>query len=131
MREHLFKAKRTDNGEWVEGYSFPSIIGGELNRMTVFEPIPGGTVVNTYNVDPETVCEYTGQKDEEKNEIFENDLVVCPVVDYEGLVYKIEWDSDNCRFWATTLDDKYSEIFDSYFAEHCKVIGNIYDKEKE
>lgn len=62
MREILFKAKRADNGEWVEGYPLPSIAGKELNRMTVFEPFPGGTSVNTYNVDPETVCQYTGKK---------------------------------------------------------------------
>lgn len=50
MREILFKAKRLDNGEWVEGFPFPSITGEELNRMTVFEPFPGGTVVNTYKI---------------------------------------------------------------------------------
>ena len=58
MREILFKAKRLDNGEWVEGFPFPSITGEELNRMTVFEPFPGGTVVNTYKIDPSTVCQY-------------------------------------------------------------------------
>lgn len=131
MREHLFKAKTTDTKKWVKGqYCY-------INNLYVEDGEPkkhlicNGTNVFNWEVDPETVCEYTGQKDEEKNEIFENDLVVCPVVDYEGLVYKIEWDSDNCRFWATTLDDKYSESFDSFFAEHCKVIGNIHDKEEE
>lgn len=29
MREILFKAKRLDTGEWVEGYPFPSIAGKE------------------------------------------------------------------------------------------------------
>lgn len=62
QREVLFKAKRTDNREWVEGYPFPAIEGKELNRMTVFEPFPGGTTVNTYKVDPQTVCQYTGKK---------------------------------------------------------------------
>lgn len=85
-----------------------------------------------WEVDPETVCEYTGQTDKETNKIFENDLVIWPAEDYcEGTVFKVEWDSDNCRFWATTLDDKYGESFDSFFAEHCKVIGNIHDKEEE
>lgn len=35
MREILFKAKRLDNGEWVEGFPFPSIPGEELNRMAL------------------------------------------------------------------------------------------------
>lgn len=63
MREILFKAKRMDTGEWVAGFPFPSIPGKELNRMTVFEQYSGGTVVNTYKIDPSTVCQYIGLKD--------------------------------------------------------------------
>lgn len=131
MREHLFKAKTTDTKKWVKGqYCY-------INNLYVEDGEPkkhlicNGTNVFNWEVDPETVCEYTGQTDKETNKIFENDLVIWPAEDYcEGTVFKVEWDSDNCRFWATTLDDKSSEIFDSYFAENCKVIGNIYDKEE-
>lgn len=136
MREHLFKAKTTDTKKWVKGYlvKYPSAIQiGDNSPWYIskppYDPDDKGEL---YNVDPETVCEYTEQTDKEANKIFENDLVIWPVEDYcEGTVFKVEWDSDNCRFWATTLDDKYSESFDSFFAEHCKVIGNIHDKEEK
>lgn len=121
MREHLFKAKRLANNKWVCGDLL------HFQDCTIIHNYVG-QIAN--EIKPRTVCEYTGQTDKEANKIFENDLVIWPVEDYcEGTVFKVEWESDNCRFWATTLDDKYSESFDSFFAEHCKVIGNIHDKE--
>ena len=93
QREILFKAKRIDNGEWVEGYPFPSIAGKELNRMTVFEPFPGGTTVNTYKVDHETVCQYTGkkilqnqvtvEKATEPAKVWQDDLIAIYTVYYD------------------------------------------------
>lgn len=38
MSEILFKAKRKDNGEWIEGYPYPSITG-ELRYMTGYDPL--------------------------------------------------------------------------------------------
>lgn len=55
MREILFKEKRTDTKEWVEGYPFPFEPGGELNRMIVFEDIPGGSTMTVVEIDPETL----------------------------------------------------------------------------
>jgi len=72
MREHLFKAKRVDNGEWVEGRS---LIQAQSGKKLI---IPIGSVLclcyceatkevmiqNTLltEVDPNTVCEYTGRR---------------------------------------------------------------------
>lgn len=65
MREHKFKAKRL-NGQWVEGYYFAKpilckhfIILGE----------------NQWMIDPNTLCEFTGEYDKCGNMIWENDIV--------------------------------------------------------
>lgn len=72
MREILFKAKRTDTKEWVEGYPFPSEPGEKLNRMIIFEDIQGGSTMATVEIDPETLCQFTGKTDKNGVNIFES-----------------------------------------------------------
>ena len=65
LEDIRFKAKRLDNGEWVEG----DLLHAE--KVTMIAPINGGSHV----VDPSTVCQYTGMKDSRGNELWEHDLI--------------------------------------------------------
>ena len=84
MREILFKAKRIDNGEWVEGYVFDDgfvdskrmFVGGLVimdYKGTADDRWKVGTAF--YEVDPNTICQYTGLTDKNGNKIWENDVV--------------------------------------------------------
>ena len=60
MREFLFKAKRIDNGEWVEGYYIRDQyhIGGK--DIIFYRKDPDRFTVYTNIIDIETLCQFTG-----------------------------------------------------------------------
>lgn len=73
-REILFKAKRKDNGEWVEGgyFSEPYTDKKYIIRWNSF-----GLGFNEFiEVAPDTICQYTGLTDKNGKEIWENDILI-------------------------------------------------------
>lgn len=121
MREHKYKAKRLD-GQWVEGYYFAKPI---LNLHFI---ILGE---NQWMIEPETLCEFTGEYDKEGNMIWEHDIVIN-----DGktgiIIYKKNYHAFVCLHLKNTdlfsfisnLGTRAKQISSD---AGCKIIGNIFD----
>ena len=137
MREILFKAKRKDNGKWVEGYYC------KINETTYcveedYKRFPVSThhyiLVETmtdwglpnrflqYEIDPDTICQYAGLTDKNGKKIWENDIVEIPS---EDGYFKCEWEEDTARYVFN--GDGLTVDFDNYWNYEVEVIGNIFD----
>ena len=114
-REILFKAKRIDNGEWVEG---------DLERTKYDDVI---WIVDVrgekcYRCDLDTICQYIGLTDKNDKKIWENDIVELP--DAEGY-FTCKWEEDAARFVMN--GDGLTVDFDNYWSYQTEVAGNIFD----
>ena len=75
-REIKFKAKRLDSGEWIEGdlvHSTNYIGIGQISGV-----FPDTLVV--HRVNPNTVCQFTGMKDVNGEELYENDIITAKTI---------------------------------------------------
>ena len=119
-----FKAKRLDNGEWVEGDLIHSTsYVGISYPSDEFSDVP-----IVHRVDPETVCQFTGLKDCEGNEIWEGDIVEREIWNklYNGLTkVKGVIEYKGAEFFVAINSETYS-----LYSKDIKVVGNKFDKEK-
>lgn len=116
-----FKAKRLDNNTWVEGYFY-----AECGNTYIIENRQEESMLNrniTYEVDPSTVCQFTGLKDKNGTPVYEGDIVIYKDNNAERRGV-IAWDSKAAAFCFG------HGFLVHYPSEDMVVVGNKFDKEK-
>ena len=127
MREILFKGKRADNGEWVEGHYLRKYDLLEKEVHFIFSTDKHNTWI-CVEIVPETICQFTGLCDKNRKKIWENDILKAHLDDDypEDITFeKVEWNNfgwtlhePGCIDWGC-IDTSDSEIYE--------VAGNIFD----
>ena len=110
-RQILFRAKRIDNGEWVEG---------DLHVIDCKHPHIHCNGIS-YRIDVNTVGQFTGLTDANEVNIFEDDLLQ----NNKEIIFKVKWHGALYGFsgYVKKWDSSYSA---ANFKEFL-IIGNIYD----
>ena len=119
-REILFKAKRADKGEWVEGLL--TVMWGQYHMINLNDE-------NTaYPIDPETICQYTGLTDKSDKKIWENDIVEAwsAGTKASGKIWQ-RIDGTWTMYPAWQNGDMWYLLPNEVGGTTVKVIGNIFD----
>lgn len=124
---YLYRAKRIDNGKWVEGYLY-----GIWEKRYILWGMTND-VPNMTEVDPSTICQCTAVPDKNSKIAYENDIIKTPV-GYAKIVWNCSPSpTDNhinvgfeVVFLNATANDNYRHDL-GYWIGKSEVIGSVFD----
>lgn len=118
----LFRGKDINTNKWCYGGYVRKVLfkntKDEKIRHYIFDGENAGPIV-MHEVDPDTVGQYTGVKDCNKNEIFNGDILQNPNDGTLGIVF---WKNEEARFKV-----EMSRVIPEDDIVYYQVIGNIWD----
>lgn len=137
MRKILFRGKRVDNGEWIEGFYAHS---GEKKYILIDNDIAVGYLAMK-EVNLDTIGQYTGLKDKNDKMIFEGDIVknewcfikgnsIVRFGEYKSFDSSNDYQCGHLGFYLEHISDFNKRTVRKdimYFANKCEIIGNVFD----
>lgn len=135
---YLFRAKRIDNGQWVQG----AVLYHD-DTATIFNQHPADGSLQGFEVDINTICQCTGLKDKNDNLIWENDIIEkelysVPDLYMDSTKYMGTIQYEDGGWYVNVVTDDIAQgyqhriylieaIANSKDLEHFEIIGNSFD----
>lgn len=119
---YLFRGKRKDNGEWIQGYLY-----GIWERRYILWGMTND-IPNMVEVEPSTICQCAGLRDKNGKLIWEHDILSGHIDNEfpeDETRERVVWHENG---WCTSEPgyDDYEEL-DDFDSENFEVIGNVFD----
>ena len=137
MREIMFRGKRIDTGEWAFGFldkrPSPIQIGDGSPWIIHTPPVDPDDEGGLYNVQPETVGQFTGFRDSAKNRIFDGDVLHFSETSFPDGEILPAWNA--LVLWADggwvlrhkKAESGFLDVLEEDVAQEATIAGNIYD----
>lgn len=127
-REILYRGARMEDGKFVYGsLVFVKENDKSENELPHIVISYGPDTFDWFEVDPETVGQFTGLTDKKGIKIFEGDIVKEQYKSHV-IIYNVFWDEDYFAFRVKSKD--YSYYLDELVPSNSEVIGNIHDNKE-
>ena len=125
MREILFRGKRVDNDEWIQGYLHKTDGVGKGYRAFAIQVQDIDSYMcrpHSHEVQPKTVGQFTGLTDKNGKKIFEGDIVAYNTLFIDGKeIQEIGYFEYDEHYVSFRIHGTQMTPF------HCEVIGNVHD----
>lgn len=145
MREILFRGKQTDGGAWVEGYVVETTVFGVnrcRNAIVIYKKPEKIFDSDWWEVNPETIGQYTGLIDRNGKKVFEGDIISSKGKVYgktEKFLYVIKYgqyipktycreiyqECETIGFYGESKGQQQVQL--GNYPQKIEVIGNVYD----